>query len=122
MTKDILKRYDIEKLVIAFYEKLKADKQLGFHFNDAAFNKKSFLKSMYSFWENVIFYTGNYDGHPMEIHRSLHQQQALSKTLFKKWLELFCMAVDELYSGPNADTIKQKANSIAVVMQVKILG
>lgn len=121
MTKDILKRYDIEKLVIAFYEKLKADKQLRYYFNDDICQKELFLKQMFSFWENVIFHTGNYEGHPIEIHSNLHWQLPLSKNLFAKWVEIFSGCVDELYKGKNANTLKQKANSIAVVMQVEIL-
>ncbi|OPZ14298.1 MAG: hypothetical protein BWZ05_02362 [Bacteroidetes bacterium ADurb.BinA245] len=39
---------------------------------------------------------------------------------FNRWIELFTKTVDDLFEGTNATTIKQRAMSIATVMQIKI--
>lgn len=119
MKKDIATGYDIEKLVIAFYGKLKTDKTIGPYFAQTDWNR--FLPIAKAFWENVLFFTGHYDGNPMEIHKEIHERMSLSPKIFKHWLEIFSQTVNELYKGEKAELIKQKANNIATVMQVKIL-
>jgi len=60
MKKDIKNRKDIEKLVNAFYEKVKTDTVIGFLFNDVAnINWYSHLPKLFDFWENILFYKGN---------------------------------------------------------------
>ncbi len=119
---DIKSRDDIILLVDTFYDKVKQDGMLGPIFNEKAqVNWVKHLPVMYDFWENVVFYTGNYGGNPMRIHQQLHQRFPLSKQDFDTWLNLFNSTVDELFNGDNAELIKQRARSIATVMQVKIL-
>ena len=76
---------------------------------------------MFNFWENVLFYTGNYEGNPMNIHQHLNRVVPLSKQHFERWVLLFNETVDELFEGNKAFFVKQRAISIAVVMQVKIM-
>jgi hemoglobin len=74
MKKDITARPDIELLVNTFYEKIAADQQLGYIFNDVAkVNWQKHLPVMYDFWENIILFTGSYQGNPMNLHQHLHQ-------------------------------------------------
>jgi hemoglobin len=74
MKKDIQTRDDIELLVNLFYEKVKLDPVIGYIFTDVVkVNWQRHLPVMYSFWENTIFYTGGYNGNPMEVHKRLHQ-------------------------------------------------
>ena len=120
MKKDITSRKDIEKLIFAFYERLKTDKQLSQHF--AKTNWEKHLPVMYRFWENAVFYTGSYDGNPMTVHQTIHKRKPLNMKLFSQWIKIFNSTVDEMYSGEKADLIKQKAYAIATVMQLKILG
>ena len=61
MKKDISNNKDIEKLVNLFYEKVKKDTTIAPFFLDD-FDWDKHLKIMYKFWENVLFYTGNYNG------------------------------------------------------------
>ncbi|HRN47587.1 MAG TPA: group III truncated hemoglobin [Niabella sp.] len=121
MKKDLSCRSDIEKLVNFFFKKLKEDKFLGDYFSHPDIDETQFVAKMYSFWENVIFYTGNYEGHPMETHKKLHEKNPLTKNHFKKYLDIFSETVDEFFEGENAQIIKVKANNIGVVMQIKIL-
>ena len=123
MNRDIENRKDIEQLINAFYEKVREDELIGFIFNDVAkVNWQKHLPVMYDFWENIIFYTNNYSGNPMMVHMHLSQRTPLTKEHFERWLKLFTGTVDELFQGAKATTAKEKAQSIANIMQVKISG
>lgn len=119
---DIQSRDDIIRLVDTFYDKVKQDGILGPIFNEKAqVNWVKHLPVMYDFWENIVFYTGRYGGNPMRIHQQLHERFPLAKQDFDRWLEHFTRTVDQLFAGENAELIKQRAQSIATVMQIKIL-
>ncbi|MGG9971118.1 group III truncated hemoglobin [Ferruginibacter sp. SUN002] len=121
MKKDIETITDIQLLVNAFYEKVKADKTIGYIFNDVVkVNWEKHLPVMYNFWENTLFFTGTYEGNPMELHKQLHRLTPLTAAHFKEWTLLFTSTVDELFSGTKAELAKQRALSIATIMQVKI--
>ena len=121
MKKDIRTREDIELLINSFYEKVKSDPVIGYIFTDVVkVNWNKHLPVMYSFWENTIFFTGGYSGNPMEIHKRLNQRVPLKAEFFERWTALFTDTVDEMFDGEKASLAKQRAISIAVVMQIKI--
>jgi len=123
MKRDIENRRDIETLVDYFYEKIKSDSIIGYIFTDIAHvSWEKHLPVMYNFWENAIFYTGIYNGNPMQIHQHLHRVANLKTEHFEQWIRLFTSSVDELFEGDNANLIKQRAISISTVMQIKILN
>lgn len=123
MKHDIQNKKDIENLVNTFYEKVKKDSTISHFFTDVVkVNWESHLPIMYKFWENVVFYTGSYDGNPMEKHKEINLKSHISTEHFKQWTMLFNETVDELFEGEKADLIKQRALSIATVMQIKILS
>jgi hemoglobin len=118
---DILTRVDIERMVNCFYDKVKTDPSIGYIFNDLVkVNWDKHLPVMYDFWESVIFFTGTYSGNPMVTHRKLHQVANLTPEHFKAWLSLFTSTIDELFEGEKAELAKQRAFSIATVMQLKM--
>ena len=122
MKNDIANRDDIILLVNTFYEKVKRDNVIGYIFNDVAkVNWEKHLPVMYDFWENVIFFTGAYTGNPMTAHKQLHQKTPLNAEHFQEWIKLFTQTVDELFEGEKAELTKQRAISIATVMQIKIV-
>lgn len=121
MKKDIENREDIILLVNTFYDKVKPDETIGYFFNrvvDVDWEKH--LPVMYNFWENIIFHTGGYSGNPMKLHMDLHQKSAMKKEHFNRWIHLFNETVDELFEGEKAEQAKQRALSIATVMQINI--
>ncbi len=119
--KDIENRKDVELLINTFYDKVKKDKTIGYIFNDVAkVNWEAHLPVMYDFWEGVIFGKSIYAGNPMIVHQQLHERTPLKGDHFKQWLYLFTSTVDELFEGKNAGLAKQRAESIAAIMQVKI--
>ncbi len=120
--KDVENRKDVELLINSFYDKVKKDKTIGYIFNDVAkVNWKAHLPVMYDFWEGVIFNKPTYTGNPMIVHQQLHEHTTLSKEHFRQWLHLFTTTVNGLFEGKNASLAKQRAESIAAIMQVKIL-
>lgn len=122
MKRDIENKEDIILLVNTFYEQVKGDNLIaGFFIDVIPVDWEKHLPKMYSFWENVLFHQGSYTGNPMLKHQHLHQKCPMHAAHFKRWLQLFNRTVDDLYVGDNAALIKQRAFSIATVMQVKIL-
>ena len=122
MKYDIVCRTDIELLVNVFYEKVIADKQLNFIFEEMAkVNWATHLPAMYNFWENIILFTGSYDGNPLNLHKHLHHITPLEEAHFITWNRLYISTVDELFEGPNATLAKLRAISISDVIKKNIL-
>lgn len=123
MKTDIKNRNDIEKLVNAFYEKIKTDAKIGYFFTDVAkVNWEAHLPKMYDFWDNILFSNGNYTGNPMIKHKELHQKSEMKEAHFQHWNALFNATVDELFTGEKAEEIKQRAMNISALMVFKTIG
>jgi len=121
MKNDISNRADIQLLVDSFYDKVKKDEVIGYLFNDVAqVNWQHHLPRMYDFWENIIFQTGGFKGNPMVVHAQLNEKSPLNKEHFDHWQKLFLATVDELFEGEKAELAKQRARSIATMMQIKV--
>ena len=117
---DIISRKEIEIVINTFYEKVKVDDAIGYMFASVDWN--AHLPVMYNFWDNALFYTGHYSGNPMEKHQKAHAANPMTAAHFKRGLALFEAAINELFSGKNADLLKERARSIALIMQIKIIG
>lgn len=119
--KDITGMKDIIKLVDLFYEKVKADDQIGHFFTDVVkVNWEKHLPVMYRFWDNALFFTGVYEGKPLEIHQHLHRLSGLTEAHFQRWIRLFTETVNELFDGEKAELAKERAISISTIMQMKL--
>lgn len=122
MIKDIENREDIALVVDRFYERVRKDDQIAKFFTEVvSVNWEKHLPRMYDFWENTLFGAGTYSGNPMQVHKDVHQKSPLSESDFARWQALFIQNVDELFAGENAERIKQRAQGIAVMMQIKVL-
>ena len=117
---DIKTTQDIEILVNAFYDKVKAS-AIGFCFNALSqANWEKHLPKMYIFWESVLFATVKFDGNPMGAHYPINEMAAMEKHHFETWLRLWKKAIDENFSGEIADSAKTKAENIANLMAYKM--
>lgn len=117
---DIKSRVDVELMVKSFYNKVLNDESIRFFFTEVIpVNWEKHLPVMTDFWESLLFDKNLYQGNPMEKHISLHQQSKLEKIHFEKWLQLFSDNIDEHFKGEMAEKAKQRAQSIATVMQLK---
>lgn len=121
MKNDIFNRDDLIHLVDTFYTKVQLNPRIGPIFTDVAkIDWSHHLPKMYDFWESVLFGTATYKGNPMLTHFALNDKIALKVEEFNAWKLIFMETVDELFAGKNAETIKQKAQSIADLMDFKI--
>jgi hemoglobin len=121
MKKDISNREDLLQLVTHFYNKLLSDKSISYLFTDIAkIDLPHHLDILVNFWDSVLFQNDVYRKNAMQPHLELHQQSPLQKHHFQTWLTYFNESVDELFDGEKAFLAKERALSIATVMQIKI--
>ena len=119
---DITTRLDIELLIKNFYDKLLEDEVVGFLFTETVqLNLQEHLPKLVDFWEDQLIGSHKYSGNPMKVHMNLHLKEPLTKEHFDRWLLNFNQTVDAQFSGPKAHLAKERALSIATVMQIKIL-
>jgi len=121
MKPDISNRRDIEKLVHLFYERLRKDEKLNFFFSEVvSIDWQKHEQKMCAFWENILFYTGEYEGNPLITHRKLNEKHPTSAQHFKRWFYHFNQTIDALFEGRNVQRMKDHARRIADIMQQKI--
>lgn len=118
---DIKRREDIELLMNIFYDKLLADENINYIFTDVAgIDMKLHIPIITNFWESVLLNKNVYHNNTMKIHLDLNNKSPLTKNHFDTWLTYFNETVDELFAGDTALLAKQRARSVATVMQIKI--
>lgn len=119
--KKLESREDIELLVNSFYTKVVKDETIGFFFKDIVkVDWDKHLPKMSSFWESILFGQMSYKGNPMAVHFPINQMQAMEKTHFAKWLELWKKTIEENFTGINADMAITKSENIANLMSYKM--
>ena len=119
--KDITDRTDIELLMNTFYGRLLADENINYIFTDVAkIDMKTHIPVIANFWESVLLNKNVYHNNAMKIHMDLNDKTSLTKMHFDIWLQHFNTTVDELFEGDIALLAKQRAKSVATVMQIKI--
>ena len=121
MKKDIANREDILKLLTHFYDKLLADPSISYLFTDVAkIDLNHHMETLVNFWDSILFQSDTYRKNAMQPHMVLHQKSPLEKHHFQTWLTYFTETVDEFFEGDKAHLAKERAISIATVMQIKI--
>lgn len=102
-------RAQLEQLVHRFYARVRQDPLIGPVFNDVArVNWEEHLPKITDFWDTLLFGTARYRGRPFPPHVPLD----LRAEHFERWLSLFALTVDELFTGFKADEIKSRARQI----------
>lgn len=95
----------IEKLVRAFYAKIRADEELGPIFGNVITGDwEPHLQKMFAFWSSLTMLTGRYMGQPMMAHMKL---KMVEPQHFDRWLSLFRETASEVCPPP--DPIKLTA-------------
>jgi hemoglobin len=121
MKSDIESREDLFTLFNKFYGELLKDETISYLFTDVAkMNMEEHLPVIVDFWDTVLFGSAVYKKNAMQPHLILNQKSKFEKHHFDTWLSNFDKAVDELFEGNVAFMAKQKAKSIAAIMQIKI--
>ena len=120
--RDIENRQDIETLMESFYSKALTDELIGYFFTKVApLQMETHMPLIVDFWETIIFGKAKYKGNVLEVHQHIHHLSAFKEEHFTRWVSLFKQTIDELYSGTQAEMVKQRAESIATVMKIKLL-
>lgn len=118
--RDIATRADLDWLIETFYGRVFADEQIGLFFTLVAHvTPQTHFPLMADFWERVLFGRGRYQDTFIEKHIELHLKHALKPHHVKRWMTLFCLTVEDLFSGPTAEAAKIRARSLAMALQAK---
>ncbi|MEO7530167.1 MAG: group III truncated hemoglobin [Sediminibacterium sp.] len=119
---DIETRNDIEILMSSFYSKALVDDTIGFFFTEVVpLQMETHMPLIVDFWETVVLGKAKYKGNVLEVHQHIHQLSTFKEVHFSRWVTLFQQTVNELFSGNNSELIKQRAESIATIMRIKLL-
>lgn len=119
--KDIENRADVELLIRSFYNKVLVDERISFIFIDVAkVDLEHHFPRLFDFWENILLQPNGYKQNVLKVHLDLNEKVTLQAAHFERWLDLFSQTVDELFEGKIANNAKNKALSIATVMQTKL--
>lgn len=103
----------IERLVHAFYERVRADTVLGPVFAARITDWGPHLERMCAFWSSVLLMSGRYHGRPMQAHARL----PVSGAMFDRWLALFEKTAHEICQPAGARLVIEKARMIATSLE-----
>src|SRR3569832_1348810 len=108
----------IERLVHAFYDKVRADAVLGPVFDARIRDWEPHLQQMCAFWSSVALMSGRYHGTPMPKHMPLPVDAAH----FDRWLALFEATAAEICPPEAAAHFVERARRIAASLELGVAG
>jgi len=108
----------IERLVHAFYDKVRADEVLAPVFEARIQDWAPHLARMCAFWSSVALMTGRYHGTPMAKHLPL----PVDADHFDRWLELFEATAREICAPEAEAHFVERARRIAASLELGIAG
>jgi hemoglobin len=109
---------DLERVVPAFYARVREDALIGPVFNDAIHDWPEHLEKLVAFWSSVMLTTGRYKGSPMAAH--LKHLERLTPAMFERWLELWAETTDAMLGGEKAEALQFKAGRIAESLKLAL--
>jgi hemoglobin len=106
----------IERLVHAFYDKVRSDPLLAPVFAARIADWDPHLAQMCAFWSSVALMTGRYHGAPMVKHLPL----PVDAVHFDRWLALFEQTANEVCPPRAAAHFTERAHRIAASLELGI--
>ena len=106
----------LDRLVRAFYDRIRDDEALGPIFADHITDWEPHLARMTAFWSSVALMTGRYHGRPLEKHLPL----AIDDGHFARWLELFDKTARRICPPEGADHLVERAHRIARSIRIAV--
>jgi hemoglobin len=106
----------IDRLVRAFYAKVRADELLAPVFDARIQDWEPHLSQMCAFWSSVILMTGRYHGTPMVKHMPL----PVDADHFDRWLELFEQTAREICPLEAGTHFIERARRIAASLELGV--
>lgn len=122
MKKQIENRDDISFLVHQFYAKIRADKEIGFYFNEMISDWDAHLEKLTDFWETNLFGVRKYKGNPHAVHNEVdaHFDEKITPNEFGIWLNHWFQTIDEHFEGENAETLKRRARKMSTFLYMSM--
>lgn len=106
----------IERLVHAFYDRVRQDALLGPIFDQRIADWDLHLGRMCSFWSSVALMTGRYHGQPTAKHLPL----PVDRRHFDRWLQLFCETAVDVCPSSAVEHFIARARRIAESLELAI--
>ena len=104
-----------------FYRKAFADDLIGHFFTTVVpLDLPTHIPVIAAFWESIIFNTQSYRKNVMQVHEHISSLSHIKRQHLDRWVQLFSETVDETFAGPHAELMKQRARSVATLMDIKI--
>ena len=94
----------LARLIPIFYDRVRADAELGPLFNAAVNDWAEHLERLTAFWSSVMLTTGRYKGSPMAAH--LKHKAHITPALFDRWLALWSEVTDEVMPSAAAAALR----------------
>ncbi len=122
MKNDIQNRKDLVFLVHNFYDKVRANKELGPIFNAIISDWDHHLEHITDFWESQLFRKNIYKGNPLKTHISVDKKMnnSITNNLFGLWLQLWIQTLDENFEGDKVSLAKNRARNISSYLFMEI--
>lgn len=121
MNNDIRGRDDLLRILDNFYRKAFKDQLIGRFFTEVMpLNLEIHVPIIADFWESILFGTHGYRKNVMEVHRQISNLSQIKKEHLDRWTQLFTATIDEYNQGEKAELMKQRARSIATLMDMKL--
>jgi hemoglobin len=108
----------LERLVHAFYARVREDPELGPVFNGAIGDWPEHLARLHAFWSSVMLGSGRYKGQPVPAHA--RHGDRITPPLFERWLALWGATARELMTPEAAQALEDKAARIAESLQLAL--
>jgi hemoglobin len=108
----------LSHLVDRFYDRVRADEQLGPLFNATIHDWPEHLAKLTRFWSSVMLGTGRYKGNPVVAHRA--HAGAIDVQMFDRWLALWRATASEVLGRAEATAIALKAERIAESLKLAL--
>ncbi|WP_196885163.1 group III truncated hemoglobin [Aureivirga sp. CE67] len=118
--KDIETREDIQLLVSSFYEKVRANEEIGYFFNETIKDWDKHTEKLVDFWETNLLFVRKYKNNPFVAHHELDEKFPFEQYHFGIWLQLWFQNMDALFEGELAETAKRRARKMATFMYLNI--
>ena len=108
----------LARLVPVFYNRVRADAELGPIFNDAVHDWPEHFEKLTHFWSSVMLGSGRYKGNPVAAHRK--HAGRITPELFDRWLAIWKATTEEMLSPPAAAALQDKAARIAESLKLAL--
>lgn len=119
--REIFCRDDLEELLTVFYSRLLEDESLRHFFTTVIpLDMAHHLPLITDFWEAVVFGRHTYSKNVMAVHQHINHLSTIQPEHLDKWVMVFNQTLDALFVGTNAELMKQRAQSIATLMKIKL--